>query len=237
MLEREECFRDKGKWHIVLELQANAEGTWKENVEVQFWLDSSGHPLIEVLNFGALSRSSPRARWRLQETKRRKLTSLEKRKVIDQVMRLAGSYASVSVVAAPPPEPLPMIDPFPEPRPLEAFGDAFSTMQIFTCPLDDEQFERWVMAPRQWKALLVIQVWSGDRITQMAVYGIGANWFKTLQIQGIPHGIPGERQRQILETYFVQHAQMIARRLETYRDRMSAGTEIAGGIDPKDRVQ
>jgi hypothetical protein len=236
-LEREECFRDKDRWHLVLELQSNAERTWKENAEIQFWLDSSGQPRIEVLNFGTFIRSSPRARWRLQETKLRKLTSLEKRTLISQVMRSISPYVKVSVATAPPPEPLPLIDPFPEPRQSEAFGDAFSTMQIFTCPLDDEQFERWPTVPRQWKALLVIQVWSSDRITQMAVYGIGANWFKTLQIQGVPHGIPSERQRQILESYFEQHAQMIARRFQSYTDHASAGREITGGIDPKDRVQ
>jgi hypothetical protein len=237
MLEREECFRDEGKWCIVLELQTNTERTWKENAEVHFWLDSSGQPQIEVLNFGVFSRSSPRARWRPQETKLRKLTSLEKRTLISRVMRSVSSYVNVRVVAAPPPEPLPMIDPFPEPRQSEVFGDAFSTMQIFTCPLDEEQFERWPTVPRQWKALLVIQVWNSDRIAHMAVYGIGSNWFKTLQIQGIPHGIPSERQRQIMESYFEQHAQMIARRFQTYSDHASAGREIAAGIDPKDSVQ
>jgi hypothetical protein len=94
--------------------------------------------------------------------------------------------------------------------------------------------------PRFWKALLVIQMWAGDRLVEMKTYGIGANWFRTLEKQGVQNGIPDERQRAILKSYFEQRAETIARQFHSYSKehcRFPDDAEVLSALDPKDRVQ
>ena len=74
----------------------------------------------------------------------------------------------------------------------------------------------------------------------MQVYGIGANWFRTLQKQGVPNGVPDERQRAILKAYFEQRAETIARQFHSYameHCRFPDDTEVLSDVDPKDLVQ
>jgi hypothetical protein len=74
----------------------------------------------------------------------------------------------------------------------------------------------------------------------MRVYGIGANWFRTLGKQGVPNGIPDEQQRAILKSYFEQRAETIARQFHSYAMEHCGfpdDAEILSDVDLKDRVQ
>jgi hypothetical protein len=97
---------------------------------------------------------------------------------------LVGQYAVIELVPVEPKEQLPVIEPGAERlREPASIGEGFSTIKVFTCALD-EGFGTLFTVPRFWKALLVIQMWAGPRLIEMKVYGIGANWFRTLGKQG-----------------------------------------------------
>jgi hypothetical protein len=236
----EQCSAVDGRWHIETVLQQNSENTRKENIEFSFYLDALGQPRIDIRNFGVFTRSSSRGTWKLEKTWRRRVTKAEKLKLLDCAKRLVGQYAVVELVPVMPKEPLPIIEAGAE-RLTEPslIGDCFSTIKVFTCALD-EGFGTLFTVPRFWKALLVIQMWAGTRLIEMKVYGIGANWFRTLGKQGVPNGIPDERQRAILKSYFEQQAETIARQFHSYameHCRFPDDAEILSDMDPKDRVQ
>ena len=151
-----------------------------------------------------------------------------------------SEYAVVELAPVEPQEPLPVIEPGAERlREHGAIGDGFSTIKVFTCALD-EGFGTLFTVPRFWKALLVIQMWAGNRLIEMRVYGIGANWFRTLEKQGVPNGIPDQGQREILKSYFEQRAETIARQFQSYameHCRFPDDAEILSDVDPKDRIQ
>lgn len=176
----------------------------------------------------------------MEKTRRRRVTKAEKLKLLDYAKRLVGQYAVVELVPVEPKEPLPVIEPGAERlREPGSIGDGFSTIKVFTCALD-EGFGTLFTVPRFWKALLVIQMWAGNRLIEMKVYGIGANWFRTLEKQGVPNGIPDERQRAILKSHFEQRAETIASQFHSYameHCRFPDDTEIVSDVDPKDRVQ
>lgn len=236
----EQCSAANGRWRVETVLQQNSENTRKENVEFSFYLDTSGQPKIDVRNFGIFTRSTPRGTWKLEKTRRRRVTKAEKLKLLGHAKQLVGQYAVVELAPVEPKEPLPVIEPGAEPlREPGAIGDGFSTIKVFTCALD-EGFGTLFTVPRFWKALLVIQMWAGDRLIEMKVYGIGANWFRTLEKQGVPNGIPDEGQRAILKSYFEQRAETIARQFHSYaveHCRFPDDAENLSDVDPKDRVQ
>ncbi len=236
----EQCSAANGRWHVETVLQQNSESTRKENVEFSFYLDTTGQPKIDVRNFGIFTRSTPRGRWKLEKTRRRRVTKAEKLKLLNYAKRLVGQYAVVELVPVEPEEPLPVIEPGAERlREPACIGDGYSTIKVFTCALD-ESFGTLFTVPRFWKALLVIQMWAGNRLIEMKVYGIGANWFRTLEKQGVPNGVPDERQRAILKSYFEQRAETIARQFHSYameHSRFPDDAEILSAVDPKDPVQ
>lgn len=90
MISCEQCIPVNGQWHVVTQLHANVENTWKETVEFAFYLDTSGQPRIDVMNRGIFTRSTPRATWKLEGTRRRKLTKAEKQMLIEYVRNLVG---------------------------------------------------------------------------------------------------------------------------------------------------
>jgi len=185
----------RGEWEMARRDSATAEfGKHAEGkCRVLVQLGSVWATEDRVRNFGAFARS-------------------EKLKLLDHAKRLVGQYAVVEIVPVGPKEPLPVIEPGTERlKEPAAIGDGFSTIKVFTCALD-EGFGRLFTVPRFWKALLVIQMWAGTRLVEMKVYGIGANWFRTLEKQGVPNGVPDDRQRVILKSYFEQRAEAIARR-------------------------
>lgn len=236
----EQCSAANVRWHVETVLHQNSENTRKENVEFSFYLDASGQPKIDVRNFGVFARSTPRGTWKLDKTRRRRVTKAEKLKLLDHAKRLVGQYAVVELVPVEPKEPLPVIEPGTERlKEPAAIGDGFSTIKVFTCALD-EGFGRLFTVPRFWKALLVIQMWAGTRLVEMKVYGIGANWLRTLEKQGVPNGVPDDRQRVILKSYFEQRAETIARQFHSYameHCHFPDDAELLSDIDPKDRVQ
>ncbi len=236
----EQCSTANGRLRVETVLQQNSENTRKENVEFSFYLDASGQPRIDVRNFGVFTRSTPRGIWKLEKTWRRRVTKAEKLKLLDHAKRLVGQYAVVELAPVEPKEPQPVIEPGAERlREPGVIGDGFSTIKVFTCALD-EGFGTLFTVPRFWKALLVIQMWAGNRLVEMKVYGIGVNWFRTLEKQGVPNGIPDERQRAILKSYFEQRAETIARQFHSYameHCRFPDYAEPLGDLDPKDRVQ
>jgi hypothetical protein len=236
----EQCSTANGRWHVETVLQQNPENTRKENVEFSFYLNATGQPRIDVMNFGVFRRSTPRGTWKLEKTRRRRVTKAEKVKLLDHAKRVVGQYAVVELVPVAPKGPLPVIELGAEClTALPSIGDGFSTIKVFTCALD-EGFGTLFTVPRFWKALLVIQMWVGDRLVEMKTYGIGANWFRTLEKQGVPNGIPDERQRAILKSYFEQRAETIARQFHSYAKehcRFPDDAEILTAVDPKDRVQ
>ena len=236
----EHCTVASGRWHVETVLQQNSENTKKENVEFSFYFDASGQPKIDVRSFGVFTRSTPRGMWKLEMTRRRRVTKAEKLKLLDYAKRLVGQYAVVELVTVPRMEPLSVIKPGAERvKESASIGDGFSIIKVFTCALD-EGFGTMFTVPRFWKALLVIQMWAGSRLIEMEVYGIGANWFRTLQKQGVPNGVPDERQRAILKSYFEQRAETIARQFHSYameHCRFPDDAEILSDVDPKDSVQ
>ena len=235
----EQCSTANGKWHVETVLQQNLENTRKENVEFSFYLNASGQPRIDVKNFGVFTRSTPRGVWKVEKTRRRRVTKTERLKLLEHAKRLVGQHAVVEVVPIEPQEQLPVIEPGAErlSKPF-SIGDGFSTIKVFTCALD-EGFGTLFTVPRFWKALLVIEMWAGDRLVEMRVYGIGANWFRTLEKQGVANGIPDERQRSILKSFFEQRAETLARQFHSYAHehcRFPDDAEVLS-MDPKDRVQ
>jgi hypothetical protein len=236
----EQCIAADGRWHVETVLQQNSEKTRQENVEFSFYLDASGQPRIDVRSFGVFTRSTSRGTWKLEKTRRRRVTKAERLKLLDHAKRLVGQYAVVELVPVELKEPLPLIEPGAERmREPGSIGDGFSTIKVFTCALNDG-FGTLCTVPRFWKALLVIQMWAGNRLIEMKVYGIGVNWFRTLEKQGVPNGIPDERQRAILKSYFEQRADTIARQFHSYameHCRFPNDAMILSDVDPKGRVQ
>ncbi len=227
-----------GRWHVETVLQQNSENTWKEDIEFSFYFNASGQPKIDVRSFGLFTRSTPRGTWKLAPPESHKGRKAQ----VARLCEAAGwQYTVVELVPVPPTEPLPIIRPGAEQlKEPSSIGDGFSTIKVFTCALD-EDFGTLFTVPRFWKALLVIQMWAGTRLIEMKVYGIGANWFRTLGKQGVPNGIPDEQQRAILKSYFEQRAETIARQFHSYAMEHCRfpddDAELLSDVDPKDPVQ